>query len=136
VILAAASVANSWQPCTYFISVTAPSLELARLEVGHARATAVCSAAAYIESQRRNDNISQNAVDDDKRSEWIVAVTRARSLTLSGRFLRYVPTDRLRPGSDPVISDVSPRPIRMRAVTGGEVTRPESSGPADSRPRR
>ena len=41
--------------------------------------------------------------------EWIVAVTRARPLTLSDRFLRYVPTDRLRPGSDPVMSDVTLR---------------------------
>ena len=41
--------------------------------------------------------------------ERIIAVTRARPLTLSGRFLRYVPTDSLRPGSDPVMSDVTLR---------------------------
>ena len=45
----------------------------------------------------------------NRSREWIVAVTRARPLTLSGRFLRYVPTDSLRPGSDPVMSDVTLR---------------------------
>jgi hypothetical protein len=40
-------------------------------------------------------------INGHNRREWIVADTRARPLTLSGRFLRYVPTDRLRPGSDP-----------------------------------
>jgi hypothetical protein len=48
-------------------------------------------------------------INGHNRSEWIVAVTRARPLTLSGRFLRYEPTDRFRPGSDPVMSDVTLR---------------------------
>ncbi len=59
---AAASLADSGQPLTDCI--TAPSLEL-----GHARATAVGSAETYIESQRRNDNITGNAVDDHTRSQ-------------------------------------------------------------------
>ncbi len=49
------------------------------------------------------------AINGHNRREWIVAVTpRARPLTWSDRFLRYVSTDRLRPGSDPVMSDVIP----------------------------
>jgi hypothetical protein len=53
-------------------------------------------------------------INDKNRREWShrsVAVPRALPLTLSGRFLRYVPTDRLRPGSDPATL----RPIRVRA---------------------
>ena len=48
-------------------------------------------------------------INGHNRRERIIAVTRARPLTLSGRFLRYVPTDSLRPGSDPVMSDVTLR---------------------------
>ncbi len=48
-------------------------------------------------------------INGHNRREWIVAVTRARPFTFSGRFLRYVPADRLRPGSDPVMSDVTLR---------------------------
>ena len=58
----------------------------------------------------------ESVVDDHKvginghhRRERIIEVTRARPLTLSGRFLRYVPTDSLRPGSDSVMSDVTLR---------------------------
>ncbi len=49
------------------------------------------------------------AINGHNPREWTVAATRARPLTLSGRFLRYVPTDRLRPGSGPAMPHVTLR---------------------------
>ncbi len=50
-----------------------------------------------------NGHGHRDNLDRRDRREWIVAVTRARPLTLSGRFLRpgYVPAGL---GSDPVMS--------------------------------
>jgi hypothetical protein len=82
---------------------------------------AQASAEAYIQSQRRNDTISLilplMTINGHNRSEWMVVVTRARPLTLSVRFLRYVPTESRQPGSDPAISGITLRvPLGSRAI--------------------
>ncbi len=82
---------------------------------------AVGSAEAYIQSQRRSDNVSLilplMTINGHNRSEWMVVVTRARPLTLSVRFLRYVPTESRQPVSDPAISGITLRvPLGSRAI--------------------
>ena len=74
-------------------------------------------------------------INGHNRREWIVAVTHARPLTLSGRFLRYVGTYP-RIAFDPVPTRSCPTSLSASHSGAGEVTRPVSSGPADPRLRR
>jgi hypothetical protein len=89
------------------------------LSLGNARATAIGSTEAYVESQRRNDNISRNAVDGHKRSQLqrVDCCSYARTsphmeLPVPPVRTHGSPSARIRPGH---ARRHSPRPIRVRA---------------------